>query len=326
VTIKPNQILLFLFTLIFCSFATAQQGNSPPFQDLQNQINELQLQIEELQQAGGPIEVTVDCNNDSITNVLNTYANNSEYLTITVQGMCVENVEITRSKVLLKGDISDGTDSIKISDINGTALRVSGANEVIFQDLEVKGNVDPASVPDSGGITCRSNASVQLLRVKVTGFGTGISAGGGGMCEILDSEITDNLFGAIAFSHGTFFISNSQIDKYNIGIWSLRNSHISIVDSSVSAGIIPVPGSIGMWSRLGGSINSARTTNQNNDVGARIDNLGIFRLNQGTISNNLADSIFCRGVFDLRGVGGVTFTNNGFPDPGNECPQFQEFP
>ncbi len=193
------------------------------------------------------------------------------------------------------------------------------ANEVFVQDLELKGNVNPVTGA-SVGIFCRGNAAVQLLRINIAGFLTGAFADGGGHCGLTDSIISNNLLGARVRNNGTLHLINLQIDNYRHGLFSERGGYITIIDSSVSAFPAINPASNGMVSRSGGSIRSIRTTIKDNGTGLRIENFGMVSFNQGTISDNTEDAIKCTGVFDLRGLGGVTFNNNGGPTPDNLCP------
>lgn len=86
--------------------------------------------------AGPPVTLTVNCEqNQSIANALLT---GGAALTITVQGICNENVTITRDDVTLRGDSTTGG-SVTALDPALETILINGAQRIVIENLTVTG-------------------------------------------------------------------------------------------------------------------------------------------------------------------------------------------
>ena len=227
-------ILLLLTTCGIPSIAFSQQGG--PIADLQDNIAQIEATIAELTQSAGSISTTIDCvNEQTVSAFIDAHSDTSAPLIITVKGKCTENILLTRGRVVLKGDPTDGLDEITAADINETVLFVNGANEIVIEHLAITGNI-PSLFSNASGIGCRANSAVTISNVEVTRARNGITAGMSGQCDVTDSNIHDNNgFGLLAVNNGALFVLDTQITgNGNGGVRADRGGHASVFASQNS--------------------------------------------------------------------------------------------
>ena len=113
---------------------------------------------------GGVSAVLVDCVTDTIADALDLAAAGTP-ITITVQGLCEEDVFIDKDDVTLKGATGPATDEI----VGG--ITIDGAQRVTVQDLTIR---DGTTTPDPSfpvGVFLTDLASATLQNLDVFGHG-----------------------------------------------------------------------------------------------------------------------------------------------------------
>ncbi len=132
--------------------------------------------------------VSVDCNNGKSINKALGQHPNAQSLIVEIQGMCTENVVVTRDRVTLRGT-SPSSDGIQ-AEINATqmdaALWVRGAHQVAVENLKLTGGfagllASEVSTPSLKMTNCRSegNAAYGVLLQS-------------SLVEITDTVLTSN--------------------------------------------------------------------------------------------------------------------------------------
>ena len=132
--------------------------------------------------------VSVDCNNGKSINKALGQHPNAQSLIVEIEGMCRENVVVTRDRVTLRGT-SPSSDGIQ-ADINATqmdaALWVRGAHQVAVENLKLTGGfagllASEVSTPSLKMTNCRSEGN--------TVYGVLLQSA---LAEITDTVLTSN--------------------------------------------------------------------------------------------------------------------------------------
>lgn len=172
--------------------------------------------------------VSVDCTkNKSINKALEQHRN-ADNLIIEIEGMCRENVVVTRDRVTLRGTnpASDGIQAdINIAQMDA-ALWVRGAHQVVVENLKLTGGfagllASEVSTPSLKINNCRAegNAAYGILLQ-------------GSLIEVTDSVITSNgNFNAGVFGTSRFFCLRCQLSN-PLGSGGLGTQRSNIIGSS----------------------------------------------------------------------------------------------
>lgn len=301
-----KKIFLLLISLLVVINVNAAP-NGKPFQNLEEQIEALEEQVNANQQA---IEVTVDCYVDSITDILNTYANSSAHLTINVHGMCLEDIVLPRDNIHIRGDINtSGPHGIQAVSIGVTA---NGVQRINLDSLDIYGG---SQCRGNSGLIAWANASVELNNVNISCFSHGVAARGG-YVQINNSTITNNRRGVRTQTNGTVRIFDSDIsDNRATGIIATRNSVALVTGTSISRN------GIGISIERGGNVDAIGGNSLlNNNIGIEIKDFGVLRINNTEISGSSEEGISCSGILGLRIEGGMIFSGNVGGDISPLCP------
>lgn len=192
----------FFFTVTgLAPTAYAQPGQSAPFEQLQQQIDGLQVQVqglvEQIIQNGGGQMVTVDCPEDSIGDAL-AQAKPGRALVLTVTGTCTENVTIARDDVT-----------------------VQGGGQVV------------------GQITVDGAQRVTISGVTVTGPGNGIEARANAAIIVRNATIENNEISGIDVRQGAFALIDGNVIRFNTECEILvRDSgHTRVLNNMIEASL-----------------------------------------------------------------------------------------
>lgn len=210
-----------------CASGPLFAANGQPFEDLQQQIDELKAQIAGLGGIG-PYEVSVDCDTgDSINAALQDAPPVTTVLRIFINGTCNETVRADRSNFWIIGE----TPGSEIIGSNGPAFTNGG------QDRTFLMNTNVSATGSFSNIFC-SNGSLAVMNTNSSRpYGDGTNLNGVGNCAIFlrDGEFTGGAFGLI-ISHD----SNAQIigtrvaDASSLGIIINNNSNATLGLSQIS--------------------------------------------------------------------------------------------
>lgn len=195
------RLILLILPLQTIGVVSAQPNAIPspaggPNAELQAQIDLLTLQLEVLIN-NDPIEILVDCTaQETIADAMASVGNSDAPLTITIRGMCNENLSIQRDDVTLIGETP--VDGIKggISVIGGTA-RI---------------NINSLSIENTGaGLGCFHNSGLLAVDVTITGGNTGVFAFDGGQCRLINSIIDGSRTGILVANHSHVDLEGTQV-------------------------------------------------------------------------------------------------------------------
>ena len=184
ITCRKSFVILLLLSSPLVFISTAQAAPLPrglPFQELQNQIDELKANT-----STDPIAITVDCSaGETVTDALNSISNPVAPVTITINGNCTEDIVITRDNVTLTG----ATPTSGITGVAGSlgTIHVNHAEHVSINSMTITNHA-------VAGIFCDYDGYVTA---------TGITINGGGIGLLLDSCI--------------FSLEDSNIDAASAG-------------------------------------------------------------------------------------------------------------
>lgn len=259
---KYQLVVLFLSLFILPLSAIAQSGvnrgyNAPPAE----------------------AKVQVDCNaGDSITDALNVRA---EVLTIEINGMCEEDVNILRSNVIFNGASIDATlDGIVAPAGDDRAVTIFGVNTIEFENLSLIGGRFGLSMNATFGVDVRNS-----------------------IIEVSPSASSNSTFGVIIGSaSGSITLDNTEISSTSFGargLWATNGSNVRCSECTIdsfSRGILATQGSeIVLWG----------TTVQN--TGRAVELLGGSRL---TAIQRCHDFPICSAPVpsDLTGVRSLVLT------------------
>lgn len=205
-------------------FARAQSDVSGGLPALEERVSDIEDAI------GGPprSEFEVDCGaGENINDALEDAAPIAP-VTITVQGICEEDVIIERDDVTLRG-----ADSVPGHGVEG-GITLSAASRVNLADLVVQG------VPGEGtiGVWAQKASSVMIRNLSVSDHdSTGVLVSQNSVALIADSEVTNPAggFNALAVNDGgharvsdSSFLSNNGTVNNGAAIGLFRSAHVRL--------------------------------------------------------------------------------------------------
>jgi hypothetical protein len=191
-TMLRIKIILSTICLFIVSPVFSQGQNGQPFQNLQNQIDNLQAQINAMQtdSSTAPINLEVDCNNgESISGAIASVGGALNRLNIEIAGECMEQVFLSRSNVHLQGVSAD-------AGITGNyaLFAVNGASNISVDSLTLDGGL--------AALACLENSAVYGSNLVLENSSSGVLAHSGGACEIRDSILQNNNQGMTIGTNG----------------------------------------------------------------------------------------------------------------------------
>ena len=352
----------FILTFVYAGVIQAGQLPSPdkdyrhkstvpdgiPWRRLMNKIDVLERRVDELERNSNPKEIKVDCSSgETISHALNSIANGTALVTITVSGTCAENVTISRSNVTLRGD---GAAAIQNTNASPTILINKGAANVTIENLSVSGG--------SWALNCDDNSSATIKNLEVTSALNGISSMSGSHCMVVDTTISNSIVGIGVLNGGSMRFLGGMISGNTIGAVINPEATIHLSDNDMSTGFVAGTPEvknnfIGVWA-VGGTIEMfgnalidgnntgvLLTTGgrlsigseivsikiQDNQTGVKVENMGKIHVStfngHPEISNNANFGIECDtthgDTFDLNNIGFINYSGNG-TDISPGCP------
>jgi parallel beta-helix repeat protein len=177
-----------------------------------------------------PVAVTVDCSaGQSITNVLQTVSGSP--LTITVSGVCSENVTITRNDVTLQGAAAGS--GITGPDTTQDTVVIQGAQRVALDSLTVSGGYN--------GVTGNGGAAFTVQRSTIQNArNNGIVVRASSSASIDSNTVTGNASDGIQVrENSNATITNNTIQSnaiYGIQIRQASSALIGQTDAGTAAG------------------------------------------------------------------------------------------
>jgi hypothetical protein len=239
--------------------------------------------------AQGPAAtVAVNCHKgESINKALTKHANAASLL-VEIDGMCQENVVVTRDRVTLRGSdpASDGVEAAGDAEQTDAAVWVRGAQLVTIENLKLTGGFSGLLATDVGVPflimnNCRLEGNIQwgaqlevaLLTAEDTTFGpnarfsVGVFAGSRFECRGCTltlapaSTVRDNL---VVLSASQALLTDTALVNGGINV---GNSVVALTDSSVQA----FPGASSLLAGASSTVGMVRTQVE-----------GPMRFNQGT--------------------------------------------
>lgn len=327
-----TKALLVISCIAVGSMSVAQNKNAQPFQDLQNQIDALQAQVNALSSGSvGPIELDVECGiGESVNDALNSVAGNDSEVIVSVSGLCLEDVIITRDDVTIRGlDAS--------SKIQGT-FAVSarrGAARINVESITLTGAY--------AALSCFSGASVTATNVIMENSGRGVLSFFQGSCVIIDSLITDNNQGVTIGDNSNIYLQGSVVEGSNQGANVWGNSSLSADASSLNATSTFRNNNLAVQVFSNGAFRAVRLEVVNNSVGVQIlansslfmeNNASVYIagndraglnladmssaiINSGLIIENNGIGISCSGIFHVNDLVSPTVVNNAIVNIAN---------
>lgn len=212
-------------------------------------------------------------------------------VTITVNGVCEESVEISRDDVTLQGT-SQG-DGLSCPSGNWFALSINGGRRVQLYNLSLIGG--------DHGLMATGGASFEAYNLSVSNTSNaGVTVGMGASGTISGSNVTDCSRGIVTDLGGSIIISGSQIT--NSTLWGVQGNNIEMNSGS----IVRNSGWDGVF---GGDITLNNVIIENNQgVGAFVIEGTLDISGSGTLirANNSGVGAMSGGNVDLRDGARVT--------------------
>ena len=296
---------------------------------MESRLIALEEQIADLESDLTPLDLTVHCPDESIQDALNRARNRKAHVTITIEGVCIEDAVIARDNTTLRGaSPGDGLqapspDSLVLTlarvrriyleqlTINGgsTGLYATRGGDFWAENLNILGATQQCVVITNNAtgtlvISTMENCPTGLL---VTSGGSarmmgglinnsewfGVSAGLGGNVSIQSGAVIQNSRqGVNVEPGGTIGISDSTIENNEDGIF-MRGGQVTIGDGSVIQNNM----------RLGVNVNAGGTALLQG--GTRISNNG-----RGGVAAGAGSSLAFGGVIiEFNGGDGIDLGN-----------------
>ncbi|MBU2097432.1 MAG: hypothetical protein KKD00_01625 [Gammaproteobacteria bacterium] len=338
-SIRTIKIITSITCMFMVSPVFSQGQGGQPFQDLQNQIDDLQAQIDAMLTGNStaPINLAVDCNNgESINSALASVGGARNQLNIEITGECIEQVILTRSNVHLQGVSAD-------AGITGNyaLFALNGASNISADSLTLDGGF--------AAFACLENAAMSGSNLVLENSGNGVLAHSGGACEITDSILQNNNQGMSigtngvvdakgvivqdnsgtaanvytggsltlnASAAGPSLIRNNRYGLSNFANGSLRPLSV-VIENNQSIGInLFSGGALVMDSYVSGGL----VVQNNNGHGIIVQPLSTasFR-GDVNLNNNAGMGLVCIGVHSAEGVQNILAAGNTNGDISGNC-------
>jgi hypothetical protein len=305
------------------------QGIPRRVEELERQVGLLQAIVAELAGRSEPLAQTVDCGaGQTVGGALAAAANHVGPLVITVRGLCVESVMLTRDDVTLQGaadgdglrapsgvflvlGVRNAARRVVLNRLTldgngaGTGLSVSRASDVAATDMTIR-NSTTGVVVDQGG-------AGTFLRARIEdNSGNGIQADG--LLRMFNSRVAGNArIGLLV--HGRADVAGTLFEANGEGVWAqggavLRMSGGAVTGNDgtgvrawqstafVAVDAISGNGRDGVVSVVGSSVEVAALIEHNGGNGIVVGQGSVVRIADNsiagptTIRDNLRDGVF----------------------------------
>ena len=271
-----RKVALGLEPFAACNPAETQVTWSSGVPGMESRLIALEEQIAELESNLDPLDLTVHCPDESIQDALDLAGNRAAHVTITIEGVCTEEVVISRDNTTLRGASP------------GDGLQ--------------------APSPDSVVLVLARARRIYLEQLAITGGSVGLIATRGGDFVAENIHISGATDWCVAIYYNAFgALESSTMENCPTGL---------LVTSGGSArmmgGLINNSENEGLRADMGGNVSiQSGAVIQNNRQGVNVDPGGTVGISDATIENN-EDGVFMRGGQVTIGDGSVIQNNTRF--------------
>jgi len=282
-----------------------------------------------------PTSFTVDCTTgQKVQDVLNQVATGTVPVTITVKGMCDEDVSINRDGVTLTAAAAGaGVRSLGLFDarkiqlhgltfgagglgadgstFNADGIHVSGAQNGIVLNSGSSARVFGATVENTAdtGIGVYDTSTLLLVGSSVTGSGgTGVHAGGNSNVYLSNVHVAGNGTNGVVALSSTAELSNCVVEhNTGIGVQAVFGGEVGLTDGTV----VQYNGDTGVMA-TSGYADLEGVFVRNNERWGVIAEAGRLTLSHGTVvENNDGEGVGLGNGSSLdTGIGGVVIRGN----------------
>lgn len=245
---------------------TLAASNGKPFNDLEDQVDAIESQVSaidtrveilEFVTGAEPITLTLDCNDESINDLLAQFASYQGDITINVSGFCNERVVVDRNGITINGDGSATIDGGVESTGSGTNLFVN--------NLSINGNGSGVG----WALLCWNGSRTTGSNLVIDG-NFGVVASSIGLCDLTDSTITAVNSGVLANLSSQVLLRGGSVSNANTGLNARSNSNIWVAGSQATGSVVIANNNFGALAVAGGSFEFSSALIQNNDIGIEI--------------------------------------------------------
>lgn len=157
---------LLAFVLVASLAAT---GDAQPDKNLLKRVEALEGRVAELEQASEPVYLTVNCGaGEKVADALAEAETTTGYVTIGIEGTCVEEVVVSRDNITIGASPGSG---LKAPGPDNSALLLRGARNVTLNSMTLQGD----SNSTSSVLHLESSHTIRLNFVQIEGGAVGLS-------------------------------------------------------------------------------------------------------------------------------------------------------
>lgn len=264
-----------------------------------------------------PASVTVNCGHgQTVTQALNNTAGASS-VTITVNGTCVEAVNVSRDNVTLQAGSSGS--GIQAPSVNDGVISLNNARNVTLQGLTLTGGGTSLGAYSSTfgaqdlhitgaaiGVQLGGGAAGGLDNVSIDSCQTGIDVGYGGSTLKVGGGSIQCQNGVQAESGGSLFLfGGATIHAANLGAFADQGGMISVDQATISNS-----GGYGVWAQGGSiSVGAGTLVTGSGFAGVEASDGGIAYVRGGAQVSGNGDGVDADGGGHLL-LGGAVVENN----------------
>ena len=297
-----RKVALGLEPFAACNPAEMQVTWSSGVPGLETRIAALEQRVTEMEDDLIPLDLTVHCPEESIQGALALAGDRAAHVTITIEGVCTEEVVISRDNTTLRG-ASLGA-GLQAPTSYSTIINIRENQNIDIYDLTLTGGAIGIHATKGAGFSGEnltiSGASNVAVAVENNALGSLFTTN----LEGSNQGIFANLGGAVRMFNGTIESTNESITKE--GVLAINGGLIALADGTIIRGC---SGSA-VSAREGGSIWIERNvTIENNGFGVSSFSGGHVTVKSSIIQNNIKGvGVHGGGTIWLRD--GVIVANN----------------
>ena len=339
-----HKVAIGLEPLGTCNPAEVQVTWSSGVPGVEGRITALETRIAELENDLAPLDVTVNCPDESIGSALQQAGNRPAHVTITIYGTCKEQVVIARDNTTLHGaspgdgiqapspggivlalkarnialdqlTLTGGGEGIRGSNaasFSAEAVHISGSTNGVYVEQNAAGDLYNSTIENTYiGVLASTGGAVRMFGGRIdANTAHGAEASFGGYIGLYDGTVLRNsqFIAVHAREGGIIDISNATVENNDFGVFAIGGGHVTISNGSIiqhnTRGGVAADGSSSIWLKGGSHVSN----NDGSGVGAGSSSSLV--LQDVIIEHNGNDGISVGGGATARFDGGTIIQNN----------------
>lgn len=288
--------LLFITAATTSADATGANSKQQEYslKGIKHRVERLENELEKLSSTE-PLNIFVDCSaGEKIQDAINENSAFFRPINITIQGLCVEAVNISRDYISLNG--SQSGDGLRAPSPDTFAvLEVQRSKHVSLSQLTLQGG--------QNGLHATNNSDVHASELHASAAGQCLAMNLGATAEIENSLFDNCYIGASSVGNSSLKLTHSTISNSQVfGVSSQNGGTILLFDGSV----VTNSGFHGVYSSIGGTVEIRDSTIETStEFGVHADSGGVVLIDRGGLVQTTD------GTGALANTGGAIHLRNG---------------